>query len=69
MKTFGNIIKIIVSVIIITLIVLGVVIIVKNVSALSAAFEGTKQTVIDSTAKNNINQPEEISTVIREIVF
>ncbi len=72
MKTFMNIIKIIAAIIIISLIILGIVMIVKNISSLSAAFEGESQTVIDasnSNSKNNVVSPGEIVTKIESIVF
>ena len=72
MKTFMNIIKIIAAIVIISLIILGIVMIVKNISSLSAAFEGESQTVIDasdSTGKNNVVSPAEIVTQIESIIF
>lgn len=67
-----NIIKIIAAIIIISLIIFGVVMIVKNISSLSAAFEGDSQTVIDAsnaTSKNNVVSPGEIVTKIESIIF
>ncbi len=67
-----NIIKIIAAIVIISLIILGIVMIVKNISSLSAAFEGESQTVIDasnSNSKNNVVSPGEIVTKIESIVF
>lgn len=67
-----NIIKIIAAIVIISLIILGIVMIVKNISSLSAAFEGESQTVIDasdSTGKNNVVSPAEIVTQIESIIF
>lgn len=69
MKTFMNIIKIIAAIIIISSIIFGVVMIVKNISSLSAAFEGENQTVIDATSKNNVNLPSQIVTQIESIIF
>ena len=67
-----NIIKIIAAIIIISLIIFGIVMIVKNISSLSAAFEGESQTVIDASntnSKNNVVSPGEIVTQIESIVF
>lgn len=67
-----NIIKIIAAIIIISLIILGIVMIVKNISSLSAAFEGESQTVIDasnSNSKNNVVSPGEIVVQIESIIF
>ena len=69
MKTFMNIIKIIAAIIIISLIIFGVVMIVKNISSLSAAFEGENQTVIDATSINNVNLPSQSVTQIESIIF
>ena len=72
MKTFMNIIKIIAAIVIISLIILGIVMIVKNISSLSAAFEGESQTVIDlsnSNSKNNVTSPGEIVTQLESIIF
>lgn len=72
MKTFMNIIKIIAAIIIISLIILGIVMIVKNISSLSAAFEGESQTVIDAsntTGKNNVTSPGEIVAQLESIIF
>lgn len=69
MKTFMNIIKIIAALVIISLIILGIVMIVKNISSLSAAFEGESQTVIDATSKNNVNSPNQIVIQIESIIF
>ena len=69
MKTFMNIIKIIAALVIISLIILGIVMIVKNISSLSAAFEGENQTVIDATSKNNVNLPNQIAIQIESIIF
>lgn len=72
MKTFMNIIKIIAAIIIISLIIFGVVMIVKNISSLSAAFEGESQTVIDASntnSKNNVVSPGEIVIQIESIIF
>lgn len=67
-----NIIKIIAAIIIISLIIFGVVMIVKNISSLSAAFEGESQTVIDASntnSKNNVVSPGEIVIQIESIIF
>lgn len=67
-----NIIKIIAAIVIISLIILGIVMIVKNISSLSAAFEGESQTVIDvsnSNSKNNVTSPGEIVTQLESIIF
>lgn len=72
MKTFMNIIKIIAAIVIISLIILGIVMIVKNISSLSAAFEKESQTVIDAsntTSKNNVVSPGEIVVQIESIIF
>ena len=72
MKTFMNIIKIIAAIIIISLIIFGIVMIVKNISSLSAAFEGESQTVIDASntnSKNNVVSPSEIVVQIESIIF
>ena len=72
MKTFMNIIKIIAAIVIISLIILGIVMIVKNISSLSAAFERESQTVIDvsnSNSKNNVTSPGEIVTQLESIIF
>ena len=69
MKTFMNIIKIIAAIVIISLIIFGIVMLVKNISSLSAAFEGESQTVIDATSKNNVNLPSQITTQIESIIF
>ncbi len=69
MKTFMNIIKIIAAIVIISLIIFGIAMMVKNISSLSAAFEGESQTVIDATSKNNVNLPSQITTQIESIVF
>lgn len=69
MKTFMNIIKIIAAIVIISLIIFGIVMLVKNISSLSAAFEGENQTVIDATSKNNVNLPSQIETQIESIIF
>lgn len=69
MKTFMNIIKIIAAIVIISLIIFGIVMLVKNISSLSAAFEGESQTVIDATSKNNVNLPSQIETQIESIIF
>ena len=67
-----NIIKIIAAIIIISLIIFGIVMMVKNISSLSAAFEGESQTVIDASnanSKNNVVSPSEIVTKIESIIF
>lgn len=67
-----NIIKIIAAIVIISLIILGIVMIVKNISSLSAAFEEESQTVIDvsnSNSKNNVTSPGEIVTQLESIIF
>lgn len=67
-----NIIKIIAAIIIISLIIFGIVMIVKNISSLSAAFEGESQTVIDASntnSKNNVVSPGEIVIQIESIIF
>ncbi len=69
MKTFMNIIKIIAAIVIISLIIFGIAMMVKNISSLSAAFEGESQTVIDATSKNNVNLPSQITTQIESIIF
>lgn len=72
MKTFMNIIKVIAAIVIISLIIFGIVVIVKNISSLSAAFEGESQTVIDvsnSNSKNNVTSPGEIVTQLESIIF
>lgn len=69
MKTFMNIIKIIAAIVIISLIIFGITMMVKNISSLSAAFEGESQTVIDGTSKNNVNLPSQIVTQIESIIF
>lgn len=72
MKTFMNIIKIIAAIVIISLIIFGIVMIVKNISSLSAAFEEGSQTVIDasnSNSKNNVVSPSEIVVQIESIIF
>ncbi len=69
MKTFMNIIKIIAAIVIISLIIFGIAMMVKNISSLSAAFEGESQTVIDATSKNNVNLPSQIVTQIESIIF
>lgn len=72
MKTFMNIIKIIAAIVIISLIIFGIVMIVKNISSLSAAFEGESQTVIDASntnSKNNVTSPGEIVTQLESIIF
>lgn len=69
MKTFGNIVKILISIAIIIVVVLVVITIVKSISSLSAAFEGESQTVIDATSKNNVNLPSQIVTQIESIIF
>lgn len=69
MKTFMNIIKIIAAIVVISLIIFGIVMLVKNISSLSAAFEGENQTVIDATSKNNVNLPSQIETQIESIIF
>ena len=69
MKTFMNIIKIIAAIVIISLIIFGITMMVKNISSLSAAFEGESQTVIDATSKNNVNLPSQIVTQIESIIF
>lgn len=69
MKTFMNIIKIIAAIVIISLIIFGIVMMVKNISSLSAAFEGESQTVIDASSKNNVNLPSQIVTQVESIIF
>lgn len=67
-----NIIKVIAAIVIISLIIFGIVVIVKNISSLSAAFEGESQTVIDvsnSNSKNNVTSPGEIVTQLESIIF
>lgn len=67
MKTFGNIFKLIISIIIISLVVLGIVMIVRNISSLSDAFNGAKQTVIGTaTGVKNVKQ---VTLSIESIVF
>lgn len=67
MKTFINILKLIASIIIISLVVLGIVMIVRNIASISDAFNNTKQTVIGTnTGVKNVKQ---VLTSIDSIVF
>ena len=68
MKTLGNIFKLIISIIVIALVVLGIVMIVRNISSLTDAFNGSKQTVI-GTATGGIKNVKQVTASIESIVF
>lgn len=68
MKAFGNIFKLIISIIIISLVVLGIVMLVRNISSLSDAFNGGKQTVI-GTVTGGIKNVKQVTASIESIVF
>ena len=69
MKKFGNIFKLIISIIIISLVVLGIVMIVRNISSLSDAFNGAKQTVIGTATGSGIKNVKQVTLSIESIVF
>ena len=69
MKTLFNIIKIILSIIIFSAIVLGIVMIVRNVSSLTEAFEGTKQTVMNAATVSGTKQVRQVILSVDSIVF
>lgn len=69
MKTFGNIFKLIISIIVIALVVLGIVMIVRNISSLTDAFNGAKQTVIGTAAGSGIKNVKQVTLSIESIVF
>ena len=68
MKVFFNIVKLIFSIIIISLVVLGIVMLVRNISSLSDAFNGGKQTVI-GTATGGTKQVRQVLLSIESIIF
>lgn len=68
MKVFFNILKLIASIIIVSLVVLGIVMIVRNISSLTDAFNGSKQTVIGTTT-GGIKNVKQVISSIESIVF
>ena len=69
MKTFGNIFKLIISIIIISLVVLGIVMIVRNISSLTDAFNNGNQTVIGTATGSGIKNVKQVTLSIESIVF
>lgn len=67
MKKTGNVIKLIISIIIIALLVLGIVMIIRNISSLVDAYNGGKQTVISGNGTRKA--VVDIKTNLRHLVF
>lgn len=67
MKTFTNIFKLIISIIVISLVVLGIITIVKNISSLGDVSNNSNQIVVGRNAGiKNVNQ---VIVYVESIVF
>lgn len=69
MKTFGNIVKLIATIIIISLMVLGIIMIINNISNLSDAFNNGTQKVFNTTTGGTIKQVRQVVIDIESITF